>query len=154
MLKKRWSVCQIRWDTIVILFHNLQKRSSLKRGLNLNAKKYFIVETIYCLQWLRHSICILITKLHLQLVELSKTANINCQYISTVSSHIWIAKRNIHSEYYWNNRPSPNKKRKKDTWSRVTIHKKWVPVSEVERLVFSVWRNTQFFTFYFNCMTK
>ena len=32
MLKKRWSICQIRWDTVVILFHNLQKRSSLKKG--------------------------------------------------------------------------------------------------------------------------
>ena len=43
------------------------------------AKNYFIVETTYWLQWLRHSMCILITKLHLQLVELSKTANINSQ---------------------------------------------------------------------------
>ena len=36
MLKKRWSICQIRLDTIVILFLNLQKRSSLKKGLNFN----------------------------------------------------------------------------------------------------------------------
>ena len=36
MLKKRWSICQIRWDIIVILFHNLQKRSSFKKGLNFN----------------------------------------------------------------------------------------------------------------------
>ena len=56
-------------------------------------KNYFIAETIYWLQWLRHSICILITKLHLQLVELSKTANINSQYLSTVSSYMWIAKK-------------------------------------------------------------
>ena len=31
MLKKRWSICQIQWDIIVILFHNLQKRSSCKK---------------------------------------------------------------------------------------------------------------------------
>ena len=36
MLKTRWNVCQIRWDTIVILFYNVQKRSSLKKGLNFN----------------------------------------------------------------------------------------------------------------------
>ena len=48
----------------------------------------------------------------------------------------------------------PKQKRKKDTWSQVTIHKKWVQVSVVERLVFSVRMYTQFFTFYFNCMTK
>ena len=42
MLKKRWSICQIRLDTIVILFHNLQKRSSLKKGLNFNINKISI----------------------------------------------------------------------------------------------------------------
>ena len=39
MLKKRWSICHIRWDTIVILFHNLQKRSSLKKGLDFDMQK-------------------------------------------------------------------------------------------------------------------
>ena len=29
----------ILWDTIVILFHNLQKRSTLKKGLNYNIQK-------------------------------------------------------------------------------------------------------------------
>ena len=33
-------------------------------------------------------------------------------------------KKNIPTEYYRKNRPSPNKKRKKDTWSEVTIDKK------------------------------
>ena len=47
---------------------------------------------------------------------------------------------------YRNNRSSPQKG-KKDTWSQVTIHQKWVPVSVVERLVFSVWTNTQFSLF-------
>ena len=118
------------------------------------AKNYFIVETTYWLQWLRHSMCILITKLHLQLVELSKTANINSQYLSTVSSYMWIAKKNMFPQNTIETIAHPqSKKGKKDTWSQVTIHKKWVPVNEVKRLVFSVRRNTQFFTFYFNFMT-
>ena len=104
-----------------------------------------MVKTIYWLQCLRHSICILITKLHLQLVELSKTANINSQYLSTVSSYMWIAKKNMFPQNTIETIAHPqSKKGKKDTWSQVTIHKKWVPVSEVKRLVFSVRKNTQF----------
>ena len=50
-----------------------------KRARFWYAKNYFIVKTIYWWQWLRHSICISINKLHLQLVELSKIANKDSQ---------------------------------------------------------------------------
>ena len=44
-----------------------------KRARFWYAKNYFIVKTIYWLQWLRHSICILINKLHLQLLNFLKS---------------------------------------------------------------------------------
>ena len=47
MLKKRWSICHIRWDTIVILFHNLQKRSSLKKGLDFDMQKITSQSKLY-----------------------------------------------------------------------------------------------------------
>ena len=50
-----------------------------KRARFWYAKNYFIVKTIYWLQWLRHSICILINELHLQLFEVSKIANKDSQ---------------------------------------------------------------------------
>ena len=74
-----------------------------------------MVETIYWLQCLRHSICILITKLHLQLVELSKTANINSQYLSTVSSYMWIAKKNMFPQNTIETIAIPNQKKGRRT---------------------------------------
>ena len=74
-----------------------------------------MVETIYWLQCLRHSICILITKLHLQLVELSKTANINSQYLSTVSSYMWIAKKIYSRRILSKQSPIPNQKKGRRT---------------------------------------
>ena len=50
----------------------------------------------------RHSICILITKLHLHLVELSETANINSYALYRLfyeSQKIYIY---ISAKYYWN----------------------------------------------------
>ena len=46
MLKKRRSICQIRWDTIVIFIPQSTKTLQLKKGLNFNMQKnYFKVET-------------------------------------------------------------------------------------------------------------
>ena len=47
MLKKRWSVCLIRWDTIVIFISQLQKRSRLKKGLNFNMQKITSQSKLY-----------------------------------------------------------------------------------------------------------
>ena len=79
MLIKRWSIYQIRWDTIVIFIPQSTKTLQLKKGLDLYMQKitysrnYILIAMIAA--W--HSICILIKKLHLHFVELSKTANIN-----------------------------------------------------------------------------
>ena len=79
MLKKKWSICHIRWDTIVILISQSTKTLQLKKGLNFNMQKLFhsrnCILTAMIPAW--HSICILITKLHLHIVEVSKAANIN-----------------------------------------------------------------------------
>ena len=159
MLKTRWNVCQIRWDTIVILFYNVQKRSSLKKGLNFNinninkitsqSKLYIDCNdcgTVYVF-WLLNHIYKLLNFLQTRTLIPSKQNR-------EKQKSIYIFPQNTSSGI---NRPSPNKEKgsRTCTWkSLVTIHQKWVLASEVERLVFSVCMNTQFFTFYFNCMTK
>ena len=47
MLKKRWSIRQIRWDTIVIFISQSTKTLQLKKGLNFNTKKITSQSKLY-----------------------------------------------------------------------------------------------------------
>ena len=47
MLKKRWSICQIRWDTIVIFISQSTKTLQLKKGLNFNMQKITSQSKLY-----------------------------------------------------------------------------------------------------------
>ena len=148
MLKKRWSICQIRWDTIVIFISQSTKTLQLKKGLNFNMQKnYFTVETICWLQWLRHGT-----------VYVFWLQNYIYNLLNFLKPRTLIPSK--HCTVFFGNRKknifpqNTIETRKEDTWSQVTIHKKWLPVSVVKRLVFTVCMNTQFFTFYFNCLTK
>ena len=104
MLKKRWSICQIRLDTIVILFHNLQKRSSLKKGLNFNINNINKISidcndcgTVYVF-WLLNYIYKLLNFLKTRPLIHSKQNRESQKKIFPQNTS------------YRNNRPSPNKK--------------------------------------------
>ena len=47
MLKKRWSISQILWDTIVIFIPQSTKTLQLKKGLNFNMQKITSQSKLY-----------------------------------------------------------------------------------------------------------